>query len=450
MWDDEENFVGDQNDDAEEGEQEQDGDAISLNTDAKRAVEPHSQSNDEIDLNDIDGKLLALTSNDGESDGSVIQRRRREANKIVEAVKKSQESSEAALMLKQRQNLKKKQLEKVAGFFDDEAELGSDDENKDDTKKQINKNDIEENEEGLDSDLDGFVDNRDEKEIGDPDDGAEEKFRQDLMEDDKQRTRIAMQAALFGQNRKRKRGQVDGLDDADMDEFQKRRQERIQEREEERKGDSQNDEELEQHLLEGGRTRALQHMQMKQMQEEDDLSDDEIQKQMEHNRYYSFMRQKAKKDQLKEMQKRQDDYEAELGSFMVGGNSDAKDKAVGKSAFDSTNSGTNSKKSIPTMGSKGSAITGSQKLNCSTMINQKKVTIPQSGIDLKPSLTQSTSVNTGDKKKSYVPGNSMAAFFKQSNQDRFSSHASGQNIKAGTKAQNSVPMIFKQRKQTKA
>ena len=40
------------------------------------------------------------------------------------------------------------------------------------------------------------------------------------------------------------------------------------------------------------------------MQEEDDLSDDEIQNQMEHNRYYSFMRQKAKKDQIKEMQKR--------------------------------------------------------------------------------------------------------------------------------------------------
>ena len=185
MWDDEENFIGEQKDDAEEGEDEQDGDAISLDTDAKQAVEAHSQSNDEIDLNDIDGKMLALTSNDGESDGSVIQRRRREANKIVEAVKKSQESSEAALMLKQRQNLKKKQRQKVAGFFDDEAELGSDDENKDDTKKQINKNDIEENEEGLDSDLDGFVDNRDDKEIGDPDHDAEEKFRQDLMEDDK-------------------------------------------------------------------------------------------------------------------------------------------------------------------------------------------------------------------------------------------------------------------------
>ena len=69
-----------------------------------------------------------------------------------------------------------KQFERVAGFFDNEAELGSDDENKDEIKKQINKDDAEENEDGLDSDLDGFVDNRDEKEIGDPDHDAEEKF----------------------------------------------------------------------------------------------------------------------------------------------------------------------------------------------------------------------------------------------------------------------------------
>lgn len=80
----------------------------------------------------------------------------------------------------------------MAGFFDDEAELGSDDENNDDIKKQINKDDVEENEDGLDSDLDGFVDNRDEKEIGDPDHDAEEKFRQDLYEDDRQRTRAVM------------------------------------------------------------------------------------------------------------------------------------------------------------------------------------------------------------------------------------------------------------------
>ena len=57
---------------------------------------------------------------------------------------------------------------------------------------------------------------------------AEAKFLMDLKEDDKQRTRIAMQAALFGQNRKRKRGQVDGLDDEDHEDFLKRKNERMQ------------------------------------------------------------------------------------------------------------------------------------------------------------------------------------------------------------------------------
>jgi hypothetical protein len=66
-----------------------------------------------------------------------------------------------------------------------------------------------------------------------------------------------MQSALFGQNRKRKRGQVEGMDDEDQDDYEKRKNERIQQREEELKGNSQNDEELEQHLLEGGKTRAI-------------------------------------------------------------------------------------------------------------------------------------------------------------------------------------------------
>lgn len=52
-------------------------------------------------------------------------------------------------------------------FLEDEAELGSDDEEKDDSIKVINKNDEEENEEGLDSDLDGFVAREDDEEIGD-------------------------------------------------------------------------------------------------------------------------------------------------------------------------------------------------------------------------------------------------------------------------------------------
>lgn len=41
---------------------------------------------------------------------------------------------------------------------------------------------------------------------------------QDMHDDDKKRTQIAMQAALFGQNRKRKRGQVMGEED-DQDDY---------------------------------------------------------------------------------------------------------------------------------------------------------------------------------------------------------------------------------------
>lgn len=41
--------------------------------------------------------------------------------------------------------------------MEEEAELGSDDEDKDDFRKAIDQNDEEENEDGLDDDLDGFV-----------------------------------------------------------------------------------------------------------------------------------------------------------------------------------------------------------------------------------------------------------------------------------------------------
>jgi hypothetical protein len=42
---------------------------------------------------------------------------------------------------------------------------------------------------------------------------------------------------------------------------------------------SQDDmEELEQHLLEGGKGRALEHLRNKQLIEEEELSDDEVQK----------------------------------------------------------------------------------------------------------------------------------------------------------------------------
>ena len=55
---------------------------------------------------------------------------------------------------------------------------------------------------------------------------------------------------------------------------------------------------LEQHLLEGGKGRALEHLQNKQLIEEEELSDDEIQRQVENTKYYTFMRNKQVKNQL--------------------------------------------------------------------------------------------------------------------------------------------------------
>jgi hypothetical protein len=50
--------------------------------------------------------------------------------------------------------------------------LGSDDEEKDEKMKKIDENDLEENEDGLDSDLEGFVVKGDEEEVGEAEDAA--------------------------------------------------------------------------------------------------------------------------------------------------------------------------------------------------------------------------------------------------------------------------------------
>lgn len=124
-----------------------------------------------------------------------------------------------------------------------------------------------------------------------------------------------MQAALFGQNRKRKRGQLMG-DDDELDDYEKRKRERLQEREQNMLN-SQDEQELEQHLLEGGKQKALKAMEMKELIEEEELSDDEIIKQMEHNKYYSFMRERAKKEQLKEIEKKNEEIDAQLENMCI-------------------------------------------------------------------------------------------------------------------------------------
>jgi len=46
---------------------------------------------------------------------------------------------------------------KIKRFLEDEAELGSDNEDNDHLRKRINKEDQDEKEDGMDTDLEGFV-----------------------------------------------------------------------------------------------------------------------------------------------------------------------------------------------------------------------------------------------------------------------------------------------------
>jgi len=72
-------------------------------------------------------------------------------------------------------------------FFEEEAELGSDNEDNDDVRKNIDRlGDDEENEEGQDDDLDGFVVHPgDEEEIQDANEDLYEKYQRDMEEKDK-------------------------------------------------------------------------------------------------------------------------------------------------------------------------------------------------------------------------------------------------------------------------
>ena len=58
---------------------------------------------------------------------------------------------------KARAAKKRQEREQMRKYYEDEAELGSDNEENDDVRKKINRNDAEEADDGLDSDLDGFV-----------------------------------------------------------------------------------------------------------------------------------------------------------------------------------------------------------------------------------------------------------------------------------------------------
>ena len=127
---------------------------------------------------------------------------------------------------------RKQRKNRLANFIEDEAELGSDDEEKADlVQKAIDKDDIEENEEGHDQDLEDFIDREykaDDDEINDPTDAAYQKFMVDCQNDERDRVKTVMQAVIDGHNKKRR---FPGNATDEMDEYERRRLERVRERE---------------------------------------------------------------------------------------------------------------------------------------------------------------------------------------------------------------------------
>lgn len=107
---------------------------------------------------------------------------------------KNQKEKQRQIELEKVREAKRREKAKLRRFVDDEAELGSDNEENDERAKSIDRNDIEEREDDeLDGDLDGFVDRGplagDAEEIEAGNEAAYEAFQKQLAEDEKAQKR---------------------------------------------------------------------------------------------------------------------------------------------------------------------------------------------------------------------------------------------------------------------
>ncbi len=124
-------------------------------------------------------------------------------------------------------------------FVDLEAEIGSDDEDHDEVKaKSIDSGDRDEDEEGLDEDLKGFVVTGQDEEIGEADEEMRQKFNRDREADDRAETAKIWSSVILGNNRKRKRGEIE-FDE--LDEASKKKLKRIEQRMEQEWDDEHDD-----------------------------------------------------------------------------------------------------------------------------------------------------------------------------------------------------------------
>ena len=69
--------------------------------------------------------------------------------------------------------------------------------------------------------------------------------------------------------------------------------------------------------MEGGTGRAREMLKMKELAQEEELSENEIKEQIENNKYFKFLRDKRQKDHIIEMEKKEKDMDEEMGDLLV-------------------------------------------------------------------------------------------------------------------------------------
>jgi len=117
-------------------------------------------------------------------------------------------------------------IKDLDNYMEVEAELGSDNEGNDDFVKAIDRNDYEENEEGLDDDLEELIDfafNED----GDLNEGAMNQYLKDLMSEDRENIIKVMQRSFNNKKRKRDLFEID-IDDGERNLKRMKRMEEIE------------------------------------------------------------------------------------------------------------------------------------------------------------------------------------------------------------------------------
>ena len=185
---------------------------------AKAASVAGDQSMDEADIAAALNNSVNKEDNDSSLGAGSLLRR-----------KEAEEQQQARLRAAKK---KKKQVSAAARFMDLEADLGSDNEENDDRIKQINRGDLEEDENGMDDSLDGFVEHGalagDNEEIEEGNEAARALYMERCAEDERNAIKDTMGAVFYGKNKKRKRGEIE-LDDLDEQQkmIDKRREERL-------------------------------------------------------------------------------------------------------------------------------------------------------------------------------------------------------------------------------